>query len=352
MSPVLLPDNPHAFGEPLLTGVLRQLPGDFQVEELLGFEPEGEGEHEFLFIEKSGLNTAQVAERLARLATVPVRQVSYAGLKDRHALTRQWFSVHLPGRQDIDWSPLNCDQLTVVRQTRHLRKLRRGAHRGNQFLIAVNQLQGLQDSFPERLAAITRCGVPNYFGEQRFGRNGMNLQQAHRWFAGEIKPGRQQRGFYLSAARSFLFNQVLAQRVKMGSWLRLLGGELLMLQGSRSLFSQKDGDNLQQRLDEADIHLTGPMHGRPGGLQTSDAVAELEQSILAKYPDLLAGLEGAGLKSERRALRVIPADLQGRLSADRAELSFSLPSGCFATAVVRELVNYSLANNQALLTSP
>ncbi len=339
---------PYAYGEPLVTGLIRQQPQDFLVEEILGFEPEGEGEHVFLLIEKTGLNTAQVADRLARLANVPVRQVSYAGLKDRHAVTRQWFSVHLPGNQSCDWLSLNSADLSVLQQTRHLRKLRRGVHRGNQFVITITDLAGRIENLPARLEGIACHGVPNYFGEQRFGRNGMNLQQAQRWFAGEIKPKRQQQGFYLSAARSYLFNQVLAQRVKLCNWNRLSQrGELLMLEGSHSLFAQTETEDLTQRLADGDIHLTGPMYGKdkgndkPGGLVSNNEVAELERAVLEQFPALLLGLEQAGLAMERRALRMIPSNFQWQLDNNRAEITFSLPRGCFATSVVRELAQYS-----------
>lgn len=331
---------PYAYGEPPVTGAMRQQPQDFQVEEILGFEPEGKGEHVFLFIEKTGLNTAQVAQRLARLAKVPARQVSYAGLKDRRAVTRQWFSVHLPGHQTLDWQSLNAADLTVLKHSRHLRKLRRGAHRGNRFVIVINQLTGAVAQLPDRLQQIAHSGVPNYFGEQRFGRKGMNLQQAQRWFAGEFKPKRQQRGFYLSAARSYLFNQVLAQRVKDNNWNRLLSGELLMLHGSHSLFAQHAADNLLSRLAEGDIHLTGPLYGKPETMASAGEVAELERAVLSQYPDLLAGLEQAGLTGERRALRVIPDNLQWLQGNRQVEVTFSLSAGCFATSVMRELVRY------------
>ena len=326
-----------------MTGVIRRQPQDFLVEELLGFEPHGEGEHVYLFIEKIALNTAQVAERLARLAGVAVRQVSYAGMKDRHAVTRQWFSVHLPGTQQPDWRSLNSADLSVLQQSRHLRKLRRGSHRGNQFVIVAGDLAGALDTLPDKLQRIADCGVPNYFGEQRFGRDGMNLHQALRWFAGEFTPRRRQRGLYLSAARSYLFNQVLAQRVAEGNWQQLLAGELLMLNGSASLFAQGDADNLQPRLEAGDIHLTGPLYGKPTAMASGDRVAALEQAVLARFPELLTGLQQAGLTAERRALRTIPANLQWRVDNKRAELAFSLPRGCFATAVMRELLRYEVA---------
>ncbi len=334
----------YAFGEPVASGILRQQAEDFNVEEVLGFEPEGEGEHVFLWIEKTGLNTQQLAEQLAKFAKVPVRQVSYSGMKDRHAVTRQWFSVHLPGNKTLEWESLNSPAIKVLKHSRHLRKLRRGAHRANRFVITIKELAGDVDNVLARLETIATRGVPNYFGEQRFGHGGRNLQQAQRWFNGEFKPKRHQQGLYLSAARSYLFNQLLTQRVVDKNWDQLLPGELAMLDGSHSIFScatetSGEGD-LAERLLSGDIHPTGPMAGKAGNLSCSAEVLQLESAVLQTYPALCEGLEKAGLSAQRRALRMIPSDLQWQLQANSLEIAFSLPSGCFATAVVRELVNY------------
>ncbi|WP_235015274.1 tRNA pseudouridine(13) synthase TruD [Oceanicoccus sp. KOV_DT_Chl] len=339
----------YANGRPELMAIIRQQPADFRVEEILGFEPEGEGEHVFLWVEKTALNTQQVADALAKLANVAARQVSFSGMKDKNAITRQWFSVHLPGADNIDWQAINSPQIKLLTSTRHLRKLRRGVHRGNRFVITARNLQGATDSLTQRIAAITGTGVPNYFGEQRFGFDGANLRKAQQWFAGEFKPKRHQQGIYLSAARSWLFNQLLSQRVANQQWNKLLGGELLMLAGSHSVFPQDDDPELAQRLLDGDIHLTGPLYGKPGqgNKHCQQQVAVLEQALFDSYPQLLAGLEKAGLKAERRALRLIPENFEYQLDADVLECRFSLTSGCFATAVMRELLNYQVAGREA-----
>ncbi|MFA7554084.1 MAG: tRNA pseudouridine(13) synthase TruD [Spongiibacteraceae bacterium] len=341
--------EPYAYGEPAVTGVLRQSAEDFYVEEILGFEPEGEGEHVFIWVEKIGLNTQQVADSLARLAKVPARQVSYSGMKDRNAVTRQWFGVHLPGNHSYDWESLNSDQLKILQVARHLRKLRRGVHKANRFVIKLSELAlaagelEIEADIQRRLALITAQGVPNYFGEQRFGHGGANLTKAQQLFSGSFKVKRHQRGIYLSAARSHLFNQLLAARVTANNWNSLLAGELLMLNGTHSVFAQRDEENLAARLADGDIHLSGPLYGKATALCCEAEVAELEQQILAAFPEFLVGLKKEGLKAERRALRVIPQDMQCTFSGDSVELAFSLPSGCFATSVVRELVHYRLS---------
>ena len=349
-SPITLSPLPYAFGEPPITAVLRQSPADFCVEEILGFEPAGEGEHVFLWIEKIGLNTQQVADQLARLAKIPARLVSYSGMKDRHAVTRQWFSVHMPGNSSVDWELLNTHQLKVLRVSRHLRKLRRGVHKGNHFVITLTELQADISVSPlavieHRAALLASQGVPNYFGEQRFGFDGSNLLRAQQLFAGAFKPKRHQRGIYISAARSYIFNQVLAERVANNSWNHLLGGELLMLDGSHSVFAQDveqehPEPELVQRLLEGDIHLTGPLYGKPASLNCSGMVAALELAVVSSLTEFRQGLDAEGLKAERRALRVIPQDIHWQLQEHKLLVSFSLPSGSFATAVLRELVNY------------
>ncbi len=340
--PPLLSELPRAYEKPAISGVLRQQPEFFQVEEILGFEPEGEGEHIFVWIEKRLLNTQFVAEQLAKIAKVAIKLVSYSGMKDRNAVTRQWFSVHLPGNADIDFSVLNNAQLTVLKQKRHRKKLRRGIHQGNQFVITLTDVVGDSVALEKAVSNVQLNGFPNFFGEQRFGRDGTNVQKALDWFNGEIKPKKHQRGIYLSSARSFLFNKILAKRVVDKSWDQLSSGELIMLNASHSVFLQKSGEDLNSRLAAGDIHLTGLMYGAAGSLVPGQAVAELESSVVNEYPLITEGLVKHGLKAERRALRVIPAGLRMKAEASQVQFTFSLPSGSFATALLRELIEYRI----------
>ena len=333
---------PYATGKPALSGLLRQQLDSFQVEEVLGFEPEGEGEHVFLFIEKRGLNTEQVVQQLARLAGLPLRQISYSGMKDRNAVTRQWFSVHLPGIDTVDFSQLNSTQLTVLRQRRHLRKLRRGVHQGNQFTICLSEIEGDRDACDRSLQRLSQQGFPNYFGEQRFGRGGQNLHSAEALFAGTFKPKKHLRGIYLSAARAYLFNEILSQRVRQGNWNSSLEGELLILNGSNSVFAAGTED-LSQRLCSGDIHPSGALFGEPSKLQAGGEVAKLETEVLSGYPQLTAGLTRMGLKAERRALRTLPQGLSASWGPHNLTLTFTLPSGTFATALLREMICYRVA---------
>lgn len=330
---------PLAFGAPLLDAIIRSVPEDFQVDELPAFEASGEGEHLLLEIRKRGANTVAVAKRLAQWAGVAEMGVSYAGQKDRHAVTTQRFSVHLPKRVAPDLTLLESDEIHVLASTWHNRKLQRGALAGNRFRLVLRQVQGERGAIDERLRTIAARGLPNWFGEQRFGRDGGNVPAALQMFAGR-RMRRDQRSMLLSAARSALFNRVLAARVEQGCWDVALDGEVWMLDGSRSVFGPEPmNDALAERLARFDIHPSGPLWG-VGELRSTGKALELEQAALADEQALAlrAGLEQAGLKQERRALRLRPASMQHAwLQDDALELSFALPPGCYATAVLHEL---------------
>ncbi|UNK51222.1 tRNA pseudouridine(13) synthase TruD [Lysobacter sp. S4-A87] len=328
---------------------MRTTPEDFLVEELPGFEPSGSGEHLLLTIEKRGMNTAFAARRIAEWAGVGEVAIGYAGLKDRNAVTRQRFSVHLPKRVAPDLAALETggddgERLRVLEHTWHARKLPRGALAGNRFVLVLREVAGERAAIESRLLAIAERGVPNYFGEQRFGRDGDNVANALAMFGGR-RVRREQRSLLLSAARSELFNRALAMRVAAGNWDRALDGEVWTLDGSRSVFGPEPfSEELAQRLAVFDIHPSGPLWGR-GDLRSQGAAAELELSALAGDDALAlrAGLESEGLKQERRALRLKPDDLSWRWLDDDAagpdvlQLAFSLPQGTYATVVLAEL---------------
>ena len=335
--PIPMLPLPYAHNTPPLQAVTRQSPADFVVEEMLGYDADGAGEHALLWVEKIGANTDWVARELTRFAGVAPVAVGYAGAKDRHAVTRQAFTVQLPGKADPDWSALSAEGVTVLAAVRHSRKLKRGALRGNRFALTLREVRGERAAAEAVLLAIRTRGVPNYFGEQRFGREGGNVAQARAMFAGR-RVDRNQRSMLLSAARSQIFNDVLARRVEMGAWDTPLDGEIWTLAGSRSWFGPEAfDDTLAKRLAEGDIHPSGPLWGQ-GEPPTLAAAAALENAIAREYPELIEGLAAARLDHERRALRLLPGDLHWRwLADDVLELGFELPAGAYATVVVREL---------------
>jgi tRNA pseudouridine13 synthase len=335
---VALPDYPLAWGAAPVTATLRASAADFFVEEQLGFTHTGSGEHCWLWIEKENLNTIDAAQRIAKFADLQERDISFGGLKDKNALTRQWFSLHLINKP-VDWSQWDDPNLRLLEITRHDRKLRRGGHRGNRFELVLRDVVGDTALFEERLNTVRIQGVPNYFGEQRFGRDGRNIDNARHWIAnGMPRKQRQQVSILLSSLRSWLFNEVLSARIREHSWNQPCEGEIFSLNGSGSVFTHALDESLRARIASGDIHPTGALAGKKGTIQTSAKIAELEAAVLARFPDEMAALERAGLSAERRALRIIPTDLQWRqLDKNSWRLGFTLPRGCFATSVVREL---------------
>lgn len=339
-----VPKLPFAFGGPCCRALLRFEPEDFRVDEVSLVEPDGKGEHVLLWIEKRNTNTDWVAGLLARLAKVSRRDVGYAGKKDRRALTRQWFSVRLPGIQEPDWTALDSTEIQVLRAVRHSRKLRAGALKGNQFVIRARGLEGDSTLLAERLGCLAHCGMPNYFGEQRFGREGSNLKGVLSMFDGSGgRLSHQKRGLYLSAARSLLFNKVLSRRVTENNWNQPLEGERLILDGSRNSFLPDQIDTeILRRVSDMDIHPSGPLWGR-GDLQVTGEAERLEREALASMDELCNGLERFGLKQERRSLRTRVLDLSWTLAGGDLELSFFLAKGSYATAMLRECLDYRVA---------
>lgn len=340
-------------GAPRLRARFRVAPEDFEVEEVLGFEPDGPGEHLFLWIEKRGANTPWVAGELARWAGVAPMAVSYAGMKDRHAVTRQWFNVHLPKRIAPDDDPV-IEGVRVLRRAWHSRKLKRGAHRGNRFTITLRDVEGDIHAAETTLRRIAVDGVPNAFGEQRFGREAGNLEEARRWLSAD-RPARlphTRRGLLLSAARSHLFNRVLDERVRRGDWNQAIAGDCLQLDGTGSWFGPEAviTDELIARVSGGDIHPTGPLWGT-GDPPTSLDAQTIEAAIGAAEPVLCAGLARFDLRQERRSLRLVLRDFSwqwsiasestdasapngGSAESASLRLAFELPSGTFATSVL------------------
>ncbi|QDI03715.1 MULTISPECIES: tRNA pseudouridine(13) synthase TruD [Xanthomonas translucens group] len=334
-------DLPRAFGAAPLQARMRSLAEDFQVDELPAFEPSGEGEHLLLTVRKRGMNTAFAARRLAQWAGVAEMAIGYAGMKDRHAVTTQRFSVHLPKRVAPPLEALHSEDLQVLQSYWHNRKLPRGALAGNGFVLVLREVRGERAAIEARLAQIAARGIPNWFGEQRFGRDGGNVGNALAMFGGR-RVRREQRSLLLSAARSELFNRVLAARVAAGNWDAALDGEVWLLDGSRSVFGPEPwSEVLAERLQRFDIHPSAPLWGA-GELRSADAARVLELAALedATSLRLREGLEREGLKQERRATRLRAAELQWRwldTHDDVLELRFVLPPGSYATALLHEL---------------
>jgi len=332
-----------------LGGTFQASPEDFSVTEILPFPPDGEGEHYWLEVEKIGRNTEEVARLLARFAGVAARDVGYAGLKDRHARTRQVFTLPIPAK-GVDWGGYTQPGLRILAVHRHRRKLRRGVHRGNRFVLRVRNLDVDVSSLTLALQQLESRGFPNYFGGQRFGYQ--NLDAAGRMLCGP-RAGRMPhhlRAMLWSTARAALFNVVLAERVRMDNWQKILPGELVQLAGSHSHFCAQGDDapvSLAARLAAWDLHPTGPLAGK-GDIQPMDEAAELEDRILAQWfggedsPGnglaWQAALARQGLDGARRALRCRPLELLVQPENEHTlQLAFVLPPGAYATVLLESL---------------
>ena len=330
-------EPPRAFGAVPASGVLRVEPEDFVVEEDLGFAPAGAGSHLLLRVRKRNANTHWVARELASRAGCRPHDVGFAGLKDRRAVALQWFSVPRP-RAQVDWAQVRGEGFEVLEAHPHSRKLPRGALAGNHFAVRVRAAPDdgatLAARLAARLAEVAQRGVPNYFGAQRFGRDGANL--AHQGSVAGLP--RIERGFVLSAARSVVFNAVLAERVLAGSWNTLVPGDLANLDGRGSLFAVQQTDAATaKRCQDQLIHPTGPLWGE-GSPQTRAAVLALESRVAEQFANQSALCREAGMQQERRSLRLAVQELHCEPEAQAVLLRFRLTRGGFATAVLRELI--------------
>lgn len=333
---------PTAWGGPHGQARLRQVPEDFIVEEDLGYGADGDGEHLLLHIRKRQLNTTEVAGRLARWAGVPRQAIGYAGLKDREAITSQTFSVALPGRDLPSLEGLEDERLQVLEAQRHRRKVRTGALRGNRFRLRLRAFSGDRAALEHTLAQLRTRGMPNYFGAQRFGHAGGNLTAARALLLDGARVPRARRGLLYSAARSWLFNQVLAARVRQQLWQQALPGDVFSLDGRRAQFQDPGPEPdpaLAPRLAGLEIHPTGPLCGRPSrALAPAQAAAALEADVLAPHQVWIDALAARGLDADRRALRARVTDLSWQWADDDLILDFGLPAGSYATTLLSELI--------------
>lgn len=374
-----MPDNSHgqvfsgldslafAIGKPTLEATLKQEFTDFRVDEQLSFTFTEKGEHAYLWVEKIDRSTVDVAKKLSEVTGVRGSEIGYSGMKDRRAETRQWFSIKLPADREAELAACESDSLRIIETHRNSRKLKIGSHRSNHFRVLLRDCDGSRIEFEQRLAQIEASGVPNYFGSQRFGRDLSNLTQVQAWMSAELAAGmdvdsgsnastpipkqRFKRSMLFSAARSYLFNQLLSRRLELGNWNTYIVGDVLNLAGTERSFALEAGVEwdtiLQQRLEDFDIHITGPL---PGEIDSKDKyvsygeAADIEDAVCKQFSTLLAGLQHFGLKAARRPLRFRPIDLTWEwLQSEQADgasdllLDFSLGKGAYATSLLREL---------------
>ncbi|HHL32600.1 MAG TPA: tRNA pseudouridine(13) synthase TruD [Oceanospirillales bacterium] len=326
------------------TGKIRTCPEDFRVTERNDIELSGTGEHLWLYIEKTGSNTDWVAKQLSNVCQTPRRQIAYAGMKDRQAITQQWFSIQLPKVADVEKIAAALpDNINILKAGLHSKKIKIGQLEGNQFKLIIRDIIGNKEEIEQNINHIIKLGVPNYFGPQRFGQQMGNIDKAKRWFMGDYKvKSRTLKSLLISSARSHIFNCIVAQRIKDNIWDQTIAGDLLQLQGSRSWFPGADAkpQELIQRLNEFDIHISAAMWGEDA-VQSDGACAALENAIALNFPEYHKGFKQFRLKQDRRAIRIQATQLEYHwLNDNSLQLTFELQPGAYATGVLREIVNF------------
>ena len=365
----LTDDLPRLTAElPGISGRLKTVPEDFVVEEIPAFEPSGDGEHRYLWIEKRDVSHEQLLRHLASALSIRTRDIGTAGMKDKAAVTRQWVSV--PAKPQAAGAALvDSDEIRVLRESRHPHKLRTGKLRGNRFEILVRDVvRGSPDPAPPTTAGlpqptanlaiqvataiadrINQTGFPNYFGPQRFGRDGSTLQTGLRLLRGEITPDdlpRARKRFLLrlalNAAQSYVFNKALARRIDEGLFATVLPGDVMRVTSSGGLFVAEDANVEQQRLDSGEIAVTGPIFG-PKMRQPSGEVAERERQLV---DELGIGIEAWSqfrklTSGTRRPYGVLPGDLSIERDESGLRFRFTLTAGSYATVLLREFLRDS-----------
>jgi len=322
----------YPYGPARASGLLKSCPQDFRVIEELGFEPDGAGEHLFLWIEKNGLSTMELIERVARDYAIHPRLIGHSGLKDKHAICQQWLSLHLPGKAAPE--PVSAPEgYRELVRVRHHSKLRPGTHKFNYFEVCLREVEGFSAHGREQLQQIVAGGFANYFGAQRFGRSD-NVQQALLQL-GRKRLSRQRKGLLISSLRSHLFNQLLSRRIEQGHWAEALDGDVFMLRGSHSIFSEPLNDDIQARFADLDIAPTGSLYGA-GSCALDGLPLAIEQSVFAEQGEVLACLEGQRSKRQMRALRAVADDFDYDYEAGEKvlRLGLRLPAGSYVTSLL------------------
>lgn len=337
----LLSELAFLWGQPTAKAKIKQRPEHFKVIEDLGFEFSGSGEHLMIRIRKTGENTRFVANELAKYCGVKSVNVSWAGLKDRHAITEQWLSVHLPGGNIPDFSAFMAQhpQIEILHATRHNKKLRPGDLSGNDFEITLTEVTDVEDIIT-RLEKIKHGGVPNYFGAQRFGNDGNNLKEARRWGRDNVRTRNQtQRSLYLSTARSWIFNQIVSARINQGCFDQFISGDIALMEGGEShVVTTETLSAWNQKLQFGQVAISAAMAG-DNALPTQAEALALEQPFLDAEPDLMALIRGNRMRHDRRGIALLPEQLNWTVDRSNVIITFSLHAGCFATSILRELVD-------------
>jgi len=335
----------------------RQTARDFVVEELPLYEFSGEGEHLVLFVRKKNLSTPEMIGDIARYLGIKNKEIGYAGLKDKHAMTKQYISLHKKYEQKID--EFNHESIKIISKTYHNNKIRIGHLKGNRFYIRLKKVNPTSaKKIDEALKNIEKVGMPNFFGYQRFGNDGNNHILGEKLAKGEAKERNPRvKKLLINAYQSHLFNLWLSRRLEINSLVRsfeadeieallnMPNGEIKKLKKQKHPFKLIDGDIMEhypygrlfefdgsehdfERFDKRDISVTGLLCGKKAKIASGIA-----RDIEKDYDDDI-NVDGA-----RRYAWVYPTDIDGRFNAIEAqyEMNFTLPKGSYATVLIEEI---------------
>ena len=330
---------PYVTAKSLRTlGKIRTVPEDFRVDEVPAYPPSGQGTHLFVQFEKRNLTSREAVARIAKALNVHPRDAGVAGQKDKHAVTTQWASF--PDATPETALALALPDIRILAAVPHPHKLRTGHVHANRFVLLIRDSRAV-DTAREVLAELDRVGVPNYYGEQRFGQAERNVVRARAMLLGETAPPRDrfERKLLMSALQSALFNEWLAARIRDGLYESTLLGDVLRKETTGGLFINDNAADAVRRMQAWEISPTGPMFG----VKMMPAMAEAglrEQTILSGSgigPDAWARHAKYG-EGTRRTARIRPTDCEVDCEGDALRLRFELPSGAYATTVLREIM--------------
>ena len=329
-------------GKPASTGQIKLKCEDFFVQEVMGFEPSGEGEHEWLFIEKNNLNTQELIEYIAKASNTPVKDIGYSGLKDKQAITQQWLSLYRPGLASIKWEQIEIPNIKILKATRHTKKLKIGTHKQNYFKIVINLTNANFEDIKTKVDQIKQLGFINYFGEQRFGNKAKNGTNARKWLQKKKKISRSKRSLFISTLRSEFFNESLSLRVLKAMWLTPTQDDYFVLQNSNSFFKYNKSDSqlYNQRLKTMDISLSHALIGN----QKKQAFNRFENELFThSFKDVLENLIAMRVNAQQRSIRGEAIDLICDIDEQKMQivLKFSLSKGQYATSLIRGIINIS-----------
>jgi len=324
-------------------GTIKVYPEDFIVDEIPAYEASGSGEHLFIHLTKTGITTKEVQKALAKIFNTKRNEVEFAGIKDKHAIASQYFSVWLYNEQDPELVYKLEDEFPVrINSFKfHQRKLKKGHLHGNQFNIKIREPEIDLDEALKRITEIKEKaihpGIPNFYGDQRFGIEGDNPQQGLEILKGERKvKNKWLRQFLLASFQSYLFNYYLAKRIREGLFNEIMPGDIAKKHETGGIFIVDDPKTEQKRFDNKEICFTGPMFGKKM-TQAKDKAFDFENSILEEYEITSEELKKAKLTGTRRAGIILPS-IETMKEEDGIRIKFRLPKGSFATIVLREIM--------------